>query len=62
MRSDTGIPVRHCGVAARAIPRAMVGIDHMYFDSLECITLVENDGKWSNCEGRLVMQIACYFL
>jgi len=31
MHADTGVPVLHCGVAARAIPRAMVGIDRMYF-------------------------------
>jgi len=31
MRSDAGVPVLHCGVAARAIPRAMAGIDRMYF-------------------------------
>jgi len=49
MRSDTGVPVLHCGVAARAIPRAMVGIDRMYFDSFGvqywCITLVDEVGK-----------------
>ena len=27
-----------------------------------CVTLVDGDGKLSNCEGRLVMQFARYFL
>jgi len=27
-----------------------------------CIALVDDDGKLSNCEGRLVMQFARYFL
>jgi len=45
MRSDTGVPVLHCGVAARAIPRAMVGIDRMYlilWSALLLLRVMEN--------------------
>jgi len=62
MRLVTGVPVRHCGVAARAISRAMVVFDPSFgYCYYSCITLVDNDGKLSNCEGRLVVQFARYF-
>jgi len=64
MRSDTDVPVLHCGVAARAIPRAMVGIDRMYFDSFGVLLLLllMREENRAICEERLVMQFACYFL
>ena len=48
MRLDTGVPVLHCGVAARAIPGAMVDIDSMYLLYLLlawCIDIVSKMGK-----------------
>jgi len=63
MPLDAGVPDRHCGVASRAISSAMV--DHrsiLLVHWSECIALGNSDGKWLNCEGRLVMQFARYFL
>jgi len=49
MPSDTGVPVQYCGVATRAIPRAMVDLRSIIclFDT-ECVLLVDEGGKLSN--------------
>jgi len=64
MRLDAGVPDLHRGVASRANPSAMV--DHrsilLVHSAVSVLLLVTCDGKWLNCEGRLVMQFARYFL
>jgi len=65
MRLDTGVPVLHRGVAARAISRAMVDIDAMYSIILWLVNYIDLLMREENrviCEGCLVIQIAGYFL
>ena len=49
MRLDTGVPDLHCGVAASAIPRAMVALRSIIwlFDTRVCALVVEG-GKSIN--------------
>jgi len=55
MRLDTGVPVLHRGVAAGAIPRAMVDIDTMYLICYQhgALLLLLRGENCVNCEGCL---------
>ena len=64
MRLDAGVPDLHCGVAARAISRAMVDLRSIPLVIILIIVLLllMREENRAICEERLVMQFACYFL